>query len=200
MISMPTGRSAPPDPRPLRAGFSMMEMVVVVAIIALMALMAGPAITRLVPMQRLRGEAQNVATLLRQARLKAANAQKPTRVVLDCSGLSAAPPQPCWTLLETAKYEHGQVTDWTRADSGRRDLDYRARAAWQDPGAGGDGLITRPGVSWIIFMPSGRAYSNPRPFDLVFSATDLSGPRRTGWRLAVSSDSGRATLNPTPLP
>jgi type II secretory pathway pseudopilin PulG len=177
-------------------------MMVVVGVVAILALMSGPALARLAPYQRLRGEVQGAATFLRQARLKAAGGQKPVRVTLDCSGVISAPPRPCRTLLETANYDQGQVVSWTEAAGTRHELSPRVRIA-RAPGAlDGDGLATdrKDGVSWMVFMPSGRAYSDPRPFALDFSATDMAGPNRTAWRLTVNNDSGRVGLSPTTLP
>ena len=196
-----------------RAGFSMVEMIVVVAIVAIIAMVAVPALTRIVPVQRLRGEVQNVAAFLRQARLKAANTQKPVRVSLVCPGREGASPDPCRLTLETANYSLGQVTGWTAVPNSGHEMAPKVFVAqtlperWKD--LDGDGKVnslqtTPEGVVWVIFMPSGRGFSFPksatnREFELDFHAEDLRGSggdiaNWPGWQLAVSNDTGRTEL------
>ena len=174
-------------------GFSAVELLVVLAVVGILALTAGPALTRLVPRQQVRGEAWNVAAVMRQARLKAAATQKPIRVVLDCSGLKATRPQACSLSLQSAIYDQGAVTGWL--DISGRTLNERVTAVKTAPGPAPDGETTPPDdLAWLIFMPSGRAFSNPRPFDIFFHSRGLPRNPRPGWRLKVNNDSGRAAL------
>ena len=187
-------------------GFSMMEMIVVVAIVAIIALMAGPAISRLVPVQRLRGEAQNMGTFMRQARLKAASNQKPVRVSLECPGERGLNPQPpCRLAMTMARYDgNGEVVDWDPVPNFGHELTRQVFAIIPDSTALKDdsgGKTPEPDrMFWMIFMPSGRAFSWPRPFSLAFYADDLRGAggsaRRPGWLMEVDNNSGRVSLNP----
>jgi prepilin-type N-terminal cleavage/methylation domain-containing protein len=183
-----------------KTGFSMVELIIVVAIVAIMAMMAGPALARLLPVQRLRGETQNMAAFMRQARLKAANDQKPVRVSLECP----APPRPsnlsCQLNMEAAIYVQGSVAGWNRVPTSGHELTRQVFASPSVAPLTGDGKTTPDNVYWIIFMPNGRAFSWPRPFMLDFHADDLRGAAGPGWRLAVSNESGRAIVNPIQKP
>jgi prepilin-type N-terminal cleavage/methylation domain-containing protein len=174
-----------------RPGFSLTEVLVVAAVVALLAMLAIPALSRLPPAQRMRGEAQNAAAFARQARLKAASSQKPVRVVLECPPDRAAP---CRLTMEAAVYSLGQVTDWVRVPNGGREMarQISARPAAAPPYKG-DSDRAREGVFWAIFMPNGRIFSFPSPFDLVFNADDLRG-NWPNWRLTVDRGSGRAAV------
>jgi len=190
---------------PRRTGFSLTEMLIAIAIVALIALMAGPALFKLAPVQRLRGEAQNVAAFMRQARLKAANNQKPVRVTLACLSQNPPAPPPCRLFMQTATYERGdpdtadddEVVWPMGADMTRHEL---ARQVSVVPGSSkGDGVDAdnSPNMPWVIFMPNGRTFSYPKPFLIRLYASDLPvGPDRRGWELGVDSGSGQADLRP----
>lgn len=181
-----------------RQGFSMIELMVVVAVIAILAMMAGPALMTLVPYQRARTEARHAATIMQQARLKAANTQRPVRVVLDCSRND----EPCTFITQTAIYHLGAVTGWDQVGSTRHEMHRRVEvelvyAAEDDEGNTiGDGGTTREGLYWAIFMPSSRVFSTPRPFTLYFMAEEFATREyRPGWLLSVHASSGRTTIN-----
>ena len=198
-------------PESRRTGFSLVEMIIVVGIIAIMAMIAAPALTRIMPIQRLRGEVQNVATFLRQARLKAASTQKPVRVSLVCPGRGGANQAPCRLTLETANYSLGQLAGWTVVPDSGHEMTPKVFVAQTLPpfwtSLEGDGQDTPAGMVWMIFMPSGRGFSFPksdtRNFELDFHAEDLRGSEGgaitncqnwPGWRMAVSNDTGRTEL------
>ena len=185
-----------------KRGFSLLEMLVVIAVIAVMAMMAGPALYRLVPIQRLRGETQNIAAFMRQARLKAASSQKPVRVVLNCAG---RPGRPCRLDMAAPIYEEDngkvEVVGWAGIPDSGHELARQVFARSEEAPPTG----FPDGVYWIIFMPSGRTFSfscpqpNPpclQPYSLDFHADDLRGRNGPGWRLAVENASGRVAFTP----
>ncbi len=184
-------------------GFTFMEVMVVVAVIGILAMMAVPAIMSLAPYQRARGEAQHAAVIMQQARLKAANTQKPMRVVVNCAK-HVATGEPCVLLLQSAIYDLGQVSGWTDIAGTRHEVHPKVDVLpIEDPGAPGahDGDAKLADVYWTIFMPSSRVFSDPRPSNLFFGATEFktNTPWR-GWILSVNSASGRTTLNGGPKP
>jgi type II secretory pathway pseudopilin PulG len=186
----------------------MTEMLVVIAVVAILALMAVPALTRLVPVQRVRSESQSVATFMRQARLTAANTQKPVRVTLFCPAARAAGAPPCRLFMQTASYDFsvpGGLVNWRPEqppghEMARQVFPERARVSGSNTPLytytdDGGGTGTPSGMFWAIFMPNGRVFSNPRPFALNFHADDLGG--RDGpnwWLLEVDNGTGRAAL------
>ena len=172
-------------------GFTLVELMAVIIIFGALAMVAVPEMMNSVRAQRTRGEVMNAATLMRQARLKASTSQKPVRVVLDCSG------QDCQMRSQLAQYDQGEVIGWEDVAGTKSFLNPTIKAVSTTPvGPNPDGEDTPAGYSWIIFMPGGRAYSNPRPFNLFFyNTTQPSTPQRPGWSLSVSNDSGRVSLN-----
>ena len=182
----------------LSRGLSLMELLVVVAVAAILAAVAVPALMSIVPTSQLRGSARSVVSLMQQARLLAENTQKPARVVLDCRAPAGAPR--CEARLYSAVFNpDATLNRWAQVPGAARTLAPRVTAA---PRAGSvrtgftPGAPANPdGLFWAVFMPSGRlrqpAGASHDPFRLVFSRP---GAPRT-WELAVSQESGRASLN-----
>ncbi len=79
-----------------KKGFTMLEMMVVIAIFSILALMAIPLTITLIPNAKVRSEAMNMATIMRQARLRAANTQRPTRILVDCRAHLQKKPNPAF--------------------------------------------------------------------------------------------------------
>jgi len=107
---------------------------------------------------------------------------------VDCTGN-------CFFVLQSAKYDKGKVAGWQSIPGSRYVPHQSVRVA--PIGSTGDGSVNKTGISWIIFMPSGRAFSHPRPFEVFFYNTKLlrrDDNKRPGWRLLVNNDSGRTVL------
>jgi len=179
-------------------GFSMMELMAVIVVMAIMALMAVPATIALVPRAQLRAEAQNASSIMRQARLKAANTQRPTRVVFDCGPHTADKSASCLISMQAASFEDGAFKDWQNVTvSGDLLNGYRMRPNVLATNAGGDDLM------WVIFMPSSRVYtsevknfdSTSAPYEMVFLSENFARNRNmAAWYLTVNSSTGRTAL------
>lgn len=170
----------------------MMELMVVIIVIAVMVMAAVPLSTRMIPYFQVRIEAQNAAAIMRQARLKAASTQRPTRVVLDCREHAGDVTRPCVFSMQAAAYAEGVLTGWERVPIGGMEGRYNMRPAVTARASGGDSLF------WIIFMPSSRAFASPTPFEIEFVPeqfkSDSPASARGVWLLTVNGSSGRTTL------
>jgi Tfp pilus assembly protein FimT len=166
-----------------------MELLTVMGIIAILALIAFPVMSRLVPSQRVSSDAKRVDAFMQKARLRAATAQKPIRVVLNCAA------SPCWIELQTALYTGNAVTGWGTGSGDRHVFNNQVRVFTSTTSADFDGATKAPaGVRYAIFMPDSRVFSDPRPFDVFFyySSPATVNPKE-GFRLSVSNDSGRVS-------
>jgi prepilin-type N-terminal cleavage/methylation domain len=184
--------TAVPDnnrPESNRPGFSMVELMVVVIVIAVLAMMAIPATMSIVPYARVRMEAQNAAAIMRQARLKAANTQRPTRVVLECFDHVGNANAPCIFSMQTATYTEGVLTGWDDVPVGGMDMVYIVSPAVTAKAATGN---TSASVFWVVFMPSSRAFASHVPYEIDFTPTRAAAHGQ--WKLSVNSSSGRTTL------
>jgi type II secretory pathway pseudopilin PulG len=142
-----------------------MEMIVVVFIVGLIAALAVPNLLSTVPRSRLNADTQKLATFLRQARLKAANTQKPIRVSFNCIDhfLLATRP-PCVALMETAVFEDGIMTGWLTIRDGR--LEFRPEiniTATSTTWTSLPGSALNSNLIWIVFTPSSRLISSFGP-------------------------------------
>ena len=178
----------------LHSGFTLMEMIVICAILALLATLAVPAFMKIVPGFRVKTEASHVATVMRQARLKAANVQRPTRVVVDCRDHVAAPvsaPVPCMVNMYTAQYSGGVFDSWREVEGTRHAMHTQVLFINKPGGAATD--LTN--IFWAIFMPSSRVVSSHDPMTMVFVSEALNkDPARVSWEVNLNNGSGRTVL------
>ena len=178
----------------LFSGFTAMEMIIICAILALLAMLSVPAFMSVVPGFRIKTEASHAATVMRQARLKAANTQRPTRVVVDCRDHVAAPvtaPVPCVINMYTAQYDGGVFDSWREVEGTRHEMNTQILFINKPGGATTD--LTN--IFWAIFMPSSRVVSSHDPMTMVFVSEVLNkDPARVSWEVNVNNGSGRTTL------
>ena len=176
----------------IRAGFSMIELMVAVIVIAVLAMVAVPLTISALPYAQVRMEAQNAAAVMRQARLKAASTQRPTRVVLDCHEHVGNANNPCVFTMQTASYAEGVLTGWDEVGIGGLDRRHPLNPSVTVRAAAGD---TSASIFWIIFMPSSRTYSSHSPYELEFVPEKFKSSSTRGvWKLMVNNSSGRTTL------
>ncbi|MDR1041669.1 MAG: prepilin-type N-terminal cleavage/methylation domain-containing protein [Deltaproteobacteria bacterium] len=188
------------SPRHAPRGFTLIELLVVIAIVGILSLICYPAMSRLVPNQRVSGEAKQVDAIMQKARLRAATAQRPVRVVLNCAST------PCWVEMQAAVYTLESVTSWAAEAGTRHAFNSDVTVANWASSVEYDGASAAPlGVRYAIFMPDSRVYSDPRPFDLFFYHRTSTEAVKPGWRLTLGADSGRVNtrreqLNLVPTP
>lgn len=183
--------------RSIRRGFTMMELLTVLAVLAILAMVAVPSLYEAMPYYRVRLEAFNAASVMRQARMKAANTQRPTRVVLDCRDHYGNKKQPCFFRTHAATFVNGVFEDWVEIPGTRHDF---------YPGVGvrylEDSQYKKPEdvAIWAVFFPSSRVHSyfdtlsSKSPFELLFAYDDFDDLERAAWRLTLNSSSGRTVL------
>ncbi|MDR0882140.1 MAG: prepilin-type N-terminal cleavage/methylation domain-containing protein [Candidatus Adiutrix sp.] len=173
-----------------RPGFSLMEMIVAVAIMAVLAMMALPALMSIVPRYELRAAAKSTQTLLQQARLMAAHANRPARVALDCRPHVTSVRNPCQAALDTANFDTtGALVDWSRAEGTARDLPVSLAVT---AGAGSTPLAGNPaGLFWAVYFPGGQLKASHDPWVLVFKSEKI---KTNTWELQPDLKTGGITL------
>ena len=196
-----------------KKGFSLIEMIIVVAVIAVLAAIAVMAFDKLIPSFELRTSARSAVSLMQQARLLAANTQKPIRAVIDCRPRENAPPGkvvPCMAVLYMAQFDpnnNGELMKWVKvngdgvvigapydADAVNR---YMGSSVNIDVSTSG-GAPVRPAGSpnhlfWAVFFPSGRLAVSHSPMRLEFTSKTIENT----WEVFLSETAGRTTLRKT---
>jgi Tfp pilus assembly protein FimT len=166
-----------------------LELLVIMGIVAVLSMIAFPFLTDYLADSRARTEARSVDSAFQRARMMAAITQRPVRVVLNCTR-AVAPA--CVLNLQTALYSGVLVSGWNNEITYRREMHEKVEVeAATGPGTSHDGSATTPGIHWAIFMPDSRVFSDPRPLSLFFHQDNRTGPATRGWRVSLSSDSGR---------
>ena len=168
-----------------------------IAILAILALIAVPSLFQIIPYNRVRLEAFNAATVMRQARLKAANTQRPTRVVLDCREHYQGKNTPCFFQQQSATFVNGVFRDWVDIP-GTRHLFHPRVGVRVVEGNKADKPLEA--AVWAVFTPASQVFSyfdtlsSKPPFELLFTYDDFGTLDRATWSLTLNSSSGRATL------
>jgi prepilin-type N-terminal cleavage/methylation domain-containing protein len=186
-----------------KAGFSLMELVVVIAIMGILIGLAVPSLMQQVPRSRLNTESQRMGTFLRQARLKAANTQKPIRVAINCIGHFATPDDniPCSAKMETAIYSDGVMDSWGPVRDGLIELNAKiniqARTV-RDPGTGNwsptPGSSLNNNLIWVVFLPSGQVLSSFGPPINISLWYETIAEESASWEVNLNTASGRISI------
>jgi prepilin-type N-terminal cleavage/methylation domain-containing protein len=174
------------------AGFSLMELLTVIIIIGLLASVSYPLLRAYKPNLTARGGARQLETLLNQARLRAASLKKPVRAVINCTRPDGF--KSCFLDLQTAVYTNENVTGWSREPKERRVLDSSLTVTKKSASAPHDGQVTVRDIYWVIFLPAGQVYSDPKPLELFVYHGSQKKPAKSGWKIAVASETGRAEM------
>jgi prepilin-type N-terminal cleavage/methylation domain-containing protein len=174
-----------------KGGFSLIELIVVVAIIAIFASLSLPAISRYVPDQRVKHEAENARAFFHKARELAANGQKPVRVSVNCRRLKV---DGCYLTLQRALFTGAAVSDWTQSNVKSVNLHPKVFLAPSKAEFASDGSGTTLSVYWAVFMPDGKVFSSPKPFDLFLSYGSAIEKKTKGYKLIVSDIGGRVSV------
>ncbi|MDR2200062.1 MAG: prepilin-type N-terminal cleavage/methylation domain-containing protein [Deltaproteobacteria bacterium] len=193
-MSRPDKRTSGAAKGNILKGFTLLELIVVISILGILAVVAYPAMSRFVPNQKVSNEAKRVESFLQKARVNASTKQRPIRVVINCVA------SPCWIESQKAVYNGASVDSWT-PEGDRRYFNTMVSLVNSTTTGGRDGAREVPGVRYAIYMPDGRVYSDPRPFDIfLFSnQVDSAVNPKEGWRISVTKDSGRVATKRTEL-
>ncbi|MDR2947059.1 MAG: hypothetical protein LBV79_09975 [Candidatus Adiutrix sp.] len=141
---------------------------------------------------------------MRQARLKAASTQRPTRVVIHCKEHEADVKKPCVFTMQGAIYDNGVPSGWgpvpVAGQQTRHEMNasiLARAAAGTTPRSTTPATPWDPSILWIIFMPSSRVEASHEPYVVEFVPEQYkaAGDKRGLWSLSVNASSGRTTLN-----
>lgn len=191
-----------------RPGLTLVETMVVVAIMAILTMLVVPTTTGILPSFQLRSAARGTAVVMEQARLMAANYQKPVRVAIDCrdrgaGGAAVTSRQPCIATYYVAVFDQareGAFTGWRKVNSDGN------RIVSPNPASGsrlmGEYVNIQPameaasvsdtpdGLFWAVFFPGGNLLSSHVPMALTYTAQGVGG----NWRLSLNRTSGQVTV------
>jgi type II secretory pathway pseudopilin PulG len=173
-----------------------MEMILVMFIIGLLSVLVVPNLMATLPASRLNADAQRIASFLRQARLKAANTQKPIRISINCiNHFTMADRPPCTALMESAVFTDGVMSDWQTIRDGR--LEFKPTTNFisgNTPGAPAAGSLLDGNLIWLIYTPSSQIISSfgpPVVISIWYGDNILSG---NAYELTLNTASGRVTM------
>jgi prepilin-type N-terminal cleavage/methylation domain-containing protein len=180
-----------------KTGFSLIELLVVIGILGLIAAMGVPSLRTHVPATRLNSEARHLATFLRQARLKAANTQKPIRVSINCMDhFTIADSPACIALMETAIFADGIMTGWSILREGRLILHDLIHVGARDKDwLKVQGSSLHENLIWLVFMPTSQITSSfGPPINLTLWHGD-NPEDAMAWAVTLNPASGRVTVS-----
>jgi prepilin-type N-terminal cleavage/methylation domain-containing protein len=179
-------------PKGLKAGFTILEILVTLGILAIILAIAYPVFNRYLPSARSRAAARELDSVMQKARLRAAINQRPVRVVINCERIPTVS-KSCRVIFQTAVYTGTAVTSWVDSPSDLRVLHEKIEFVNGLPGNTfpPDGDKSYPNIYWAIFMPNSQVFSDPRPFDVFLYYSGRSGPDTPGWRIVLNNVSGR---------
>ncbi|MDR0356417.1 MAG: prepilin-type N-terminal cleavage/methylation domain-containing protein [Deltaproteobacteria bacterium] len=175
-------------------GFSLFELLTVIAVIALLTALCLPSFKTLIPSSRVNADAQKLASMMRQARTKAANAQKPVRLSINCvDHFNLSEKKACQARLDIAVFTEGVLSSWNRLPGPPINLYERVSVKAVD---GSDNPIVGSRLNddlvWFVFTPSSRVFTSfGPPVNLAIFYGEKSD---ASILLTLNAASGRVTL------
>jgi Tfp pilus assembly protein FimT len=180
----------------LRAGFTLLEAVVVVGILAVLAFIIFPTMSRLRTDARVQTDARSLENSFQRARTMAAIVREPVRVVVDCA---ESRDDGCASVIQTPVFNGMIVKSWRSRLDLKRPLKSTSRVVKASQRAGHDGYRPVKDVFWVIFLPDGRVFSDPKPFEVMVRDRSGDASQPGGWRVSISADTGRVAAAREPL-
>ncbi|MDR0354715.1 MAG: prepilin-type N-terminal cleavage/methylation domain-containing protein [Deltaproteobacteria bacterium] len=176
-------------------GFSLIELVVVIGMIAILFALAAPNFKAIVPSARTNADAQKLASLMRKARTKAANTQKPVRLSVNCiEHFNSKKKVPCRAKIEIAEFSEGKLANWIPLPGPPADLHANVSVkAVNDSFAPVNGSRLDEHLVWLVFTPSSRIMSSfGPPINLSVRHGKMT---HGGMLLSLNAVSGRVALS-----
>ncbi|MDR1577392.1 MAG: prepilin-type N-terminal cleavage/methylation domain-containing protein [Deltaproteobacteria bacterium] len=172
-----------------QAGFSLMELLTIIIIMGVLVAISYPLMSSRAPDLASKSGARELETLLKKARIRAANQNRPLRVVINCARQGGV--DQCFLDLQSAVVKDAGVTDWARIPGDHQLLDHALSIVKNKTSDQHDGKLSIQDIYWIIFLPSGRVFSDPKPLELFLYHSSQKQELKKGWRLTVDKETGR---------
>lgn len=153
------------------------------------------------PGKQIQAEAQQAASIMKQARNKAIADQSPVRVVIHCREHGKNQLPPCYVSIETAQFTIDNSPDrdspvhvtWSEVAGTRHQMDADITVLSVDSPGGGN--IIPNDIFWLVFMPDGAVRTFSEPCSLVFvSEAANRALNNKAWEMNVSNATGRVNL------
>jgi hypothetical protein len=170
-----------------------MELLTIIVIIAILIAISYPLLSSHKPELLAKAGARQIGALFQKARIRSANLNRPIRVVINCSKPSQK--DQCFMDLQSAVVKETEVSDWERMPGDHELLDQNLLVVKKDPNALKDGQLSFKDIFWVIFMPTGRVFSDPNPLDLFLYHKNQKKELKNGWSLTVDKETGRVGQN-----
>ncbi|MDR1676804.1 MAG: prepilin-type N-terminal cleavage/methylation domain-containing protein [Deltaproteobacteria bacterium] len=177
----------------LKAGFTVMELIVVMAIIVILSSVVYTNLEGIISDKRVRGDAVTLESYLQKGRQRATHTKRPNRVVINCSNSKA---EHCLVSLQAAVIDKAVVSDWTNVPNEEYSFHEEVKvAALKSAFSTFDGSKQTDNVYYVIFMPDQSVYCDPKPFDLFIYYGHPEYYGTSGYKVSVGFNNSRISLS-----